>query len=76
MNVRGLQERSPCKHCTEETGRYPGCHSKCDAYISFRSDMDEMKEKISKGREHYYEQKPTNFFKKKTIRLRNKHGQV
>lgn len=29
--------KSPCLHCEE---RHTGCHSKCDKYIDYRSDLD------------------------------------
>ena len=35
---------SPCRHCTAETGRYPGCHDKCDRYIEFKQALEDKKE--------------------------------
>ena len=38
----------PCKECTKETGRYPGCHDHCEkeAYIidEIQKMIDEFKE--------------------------------
>ena len=32
----------PCRDCTEETGRHPGCHDHCDErYIPWRKKLDE-----------------------------------
>ena len=34
--------KNPCKDCPD---RYPGCHSKCERYKSWKKEWDELKEK-------------------------------
>ena len=34
-----------CKYCTEETGRHPGCHSKCEEYIEEKQRLDKFNER-------------------------------
>lgn len=55
----------PCKECTKETGRYPGCHDHCTKpeYIAWREEQAkrkkaEEKERIAKAR--YNEVKSDN----------------
>ena len=36
---------SPCKDCVD---RHVSCHSHCEKYIAWRTEMDEHKELISK----------------------------
>lgn len=45
---------TPCKKCTKDTGRYPGCHGKCKKYLRFREEWDRKKETEKKAREAYY----------------------
>lgn len=35
----------PCKYCTKETGRYPGCHDHCEkeAYIIWKEQQKALK---------------------------------
>ena len=37
----------PCKDCTKETGRYPGCHDHCEkeAYIIWKEHQKVLKKK-------------------------------
>lgn len=37
----------PCKDCTFETGRYPGCHDHCDKpeYLKWREEKRVIREK-------------------------------
>jgi hypothetical protein len=39
---------APCKDCFD---RHQGCHSKCEKYIAFRKERDELNEKIYKQKE-------------------------
>ena len=39
---------SPCKECTSETGRHPGCHPTCKSYLEYKVQHEEAKEKIRK----------------------------
>lgn len=45
----------PCRTCTAETGRHPGCHDHCeDRYIPWKKKLDERNEaerKILKRRD-------------------------
>lgn len=36
---------SCCYGCTTETGRYPGCHGKCEKYKAERAKLDREKAK-------------------------------
>lgn len=66
---------SPCKHCTVDTGRHPGCHAQCESYISYRVAMDEKNEKIRKARADFYE--PAIRKNTKKMRMKgSKHGEV
>lgn len=47
-------KRAPCKGCTEETGRKPGCHSHCHDYKIYKKKMEERNEEINKKREEFY----------------------
>lgn len=71
----GVFVLTPCKGCTVDTGRRPGCHAKCKAYISYRTAMDEKNEKIRKARADIYGPE----IKRVTKRMRMKgakHGEV
>lgn len=64
----------PCLDCTPETGRKPGCHSKCEDYISYKRSMEEKKAAVDKAREEFYGLRPLKF--KKQCYRRSKHGEV
>lgn len=65
---------APCKKCTSETGRKPGCHSKCEKYISYKAAMEEKRELVRKAKEEY---RPVSIRKRKSIRMKGaKHGEV
>lgn len=32
-----------CKGCDEETGRHPGCHSKCSEYLHAKEEYERCK---------------------------------
>lgn len=36
-----------CKRCTKETGRHPGCHSKCERYKEYREEIDKRNREIA-----------------------------
>lgn len=38
---------APCKGCTTETGRHPGCHDKCPKYKEFYERNEERKKHAS-----------------------------
>lgn len=39
---------NPCKDCVD---RYPGCHSHCEKYKSWKAEWDSFKEKERKRKE-------------------------
>ena len=64
----------PCKKCTKETGRYPGCHSKCERYLDFREKLDTKKKE---ARQHQFEKSGIYIsYKNKYNRKNNKHSEV
>ena len=65
----------PCKGCIPDTGRYPGCHSKCEKYISYRMEMDKKKEIVRQAKEDIY--RPASIRRIKRARMKGaKHGEV
>ena len=66
---------SPCRQCTKETGRHPGCHGKCKKYISFRKELDEKSAEIRKAKEDYYGPRPKNYYRF-SLRRNKKNGEV
>lgn len=42
---------NPCKDCTE---RYVGCHSECEKYAEYRSQIEEKNRLIHEGRQELY----------------------
>lgn len=43
-----MVSRCPCKGCEK---RYPGCHSKCEGYISWRAELDKRNAEIRAEKE-------------------------
>jgi hypothetical protein len=41
---------TPCRKCMAPD-RYPGCHSKCNKYIEWKTKLDEEKTKIRKAKD-------------------------
>ena len=44
-------KKAPCRDCTEETGRKPGCHSHCEEYKEWKQYLEEKKAVIAKQKE-------------------------
>ena len=40
----------PCKGCTTETGRAPGCQSRCDVYLEWNEKHQALKQKIRQAK--------------------------
>lgn len=36
----GRDKKSPCDGCTEETGRFIGCHGVCMRYAAWKHELD------------------------------------
>jgi len=45
-----MQRIVPCYKCED---REVGCHGKCEKYISFRNEMEEIRTQIAKERMKY-----------------------
>ncbi len=43
-----MVSKCPCKGCEK---RYPGCHSKCSGYISWRAELDKRNAEIRAEKE-------------------------
>ena len=64
----------PCKKCTTEIGRYPGCHSKCEKYLDFKNQLEEKKKK---ARQLQFEKSGLYIsYNNKYSRKNNKHSEV
>ena len=55
MAIGGLEMgriECPCKPCTKDTGRYPGCHDHCEKpdYLKWKNQEKERKEHEAKER--------------------------
>lgn len=55
MNEEGskmVRIECPCKFCTKDTGRYPGCHDHCEKpdYLKWKNQEKERKEHEAKER--------------------------
>ena len=42
---------NPCRLCTAETGRHPGCHDHCDKAKEWRKEWDARKARIQKAKD-------------------------
>lgn len=40
-----LTNYKPCLCCTVQTGRYPGCHTRCKKYEDYRKELEANKKK-------------------------------
>ena len=38
----------PCKNCPD---RYIGCHSSCNKYISYKTELENFKDKVKKAKD-------------------------
>ena len=58
---------SPCKDCTKETGRYPGCHDHCTKpeYKAWR-DQENQRKRIQDQERAMYVKYPGMIPKEKT----------
>lgn len=42
-----MKNKCQCKNCQN---RYPGCHSKCESYLAFKKERDEMHQEYLKNK--------------------------
>ena len=65
---------NPCKGCTPETGRFPGCHATCPKWKAAEEAKKERKEAERRERivRHYISQEVEKA--KRSSRNRQNHG--
>lgn len=56
-----MSKTCPCKGCAPPK-RNPGCHSKCDEYIKWKSELDKLNAKIRKENDLNQALSRHNFF--------------
>lgn len=44
--------KAPCKDCTNPDKK-PGCHDKCDIYLTWKAGRDHIREQIYKDKQLY-----------------------
>lgn len=49
----GMYEKCPCRGC-EPPEREPGCHARCEKYLTWKASKQEIKDKIRYEREKEY----------------------
>lgn len=50
LPINDMYIKPPCRDCTKETGRYPGCHDHCEKYIDYRRTLEEKKKVTRQAR--------------------------
>ena len=51
---------NPCRYC-EPPNRYPGCHSKCEAYLKFHKENEFRREHLNKVHQEEREYRAARF---------------